>query len=235
VHITPSELRAVARGDLILRSARLGPVAAVLAELPASGSAGTRVEKPCDRAHWAIVLRGDLRLERGGERWDLNTGQAFYVPSGKPRHRFFASRRVMIAGFVPLAEVPGEAGGAVRLAKGPNGGDAAVGEIEAEAFGAGPWVMTRSIFGATSGYGASWCDLPHWGIVVSGGGVIEYEDDVEVIAAGDLYYCPPGPPAHKLEVADGAVFVDFTPREAVRATSRVGEWRPIPSLLQPTR
>jgi quercetin dioxygenase-like cupin family protein len=235
LHITASELRAVMRHDVLLRSAHLGPVGAVLAELPQRGSRGTRLERPCDSAHWAIVLRGDLRLERGGERWDLPTGQAFYVPAGKPRHRFSSDGRAVVAGFVPLHDETRDAGGDVGLATRADGGTAPPGEIEAEAFGVGPWVMTRSTFGPTSGFGASWCDLPHWGIVVSGGGVIEYENDVEVIAAGDFYYCPPGPPGHKLEVADGAMFVDFTPRSAVGATSRVGEWRPIPPLLQRAR
>jgi len=235
VHITASELRAVVRHDVVIRSAPLGPVGAVLAELPQDGSRGTRLEQPCDRAHWAIVLRGDLRLERGGERWDLATGQAFYVPAGKPRHRFSADRRAVIAGFVPLRDEARGSGDEVRLAERTDGGTVPVGEIEAEAVHVGPWLMTRSTFGPTSGYGASWCDLPHWGIVVSGGGAIEYENDVEVVAAGDFYYCPPGPPGHKLEVADGATFVDFTPRAAVGAGARIGEWRPIPPVMQPAR
>jgi hypothetical protein len=93
--------------------------------------------------------------------------------------------------------------------------------------------MTRSAFGSTSGYNTSWCDLPHWGVVVAGGAAIEYEDDVEVVSAGDFYYCPPGPPGHKLEVADGAVLVDFTPREAVDAGARVSDWRVAAGFVQP--
>jgi mannose-6-phosphate isomerase-like protein (cupin superfamily) len=231
MHITPSELRSGPRRDLTLRSARLGPVAAVLAELPADGSRGTTLEKPCERSHWGVVLRGELQLLRGGERWELMTGQSFYVPAGKPAHRFRAARRAVIAGFVPLADEPA-AGDDVRIATSDDLADAGLGEINAAAIAAGPWVMTRSSFGPTSGYGAGWCDVPHWGIVISGAGVIEYEDDVEVIAAGDLYYCPPGPPGHKLEVADGGVFVDFTPRDALVTTPRVGEWRPVPALAE---
>jgi mannose-6-phosphate isomerase-like protein (cupin superfamily) len=235
MHVTPSDLRVGPRRDLTLRSVQLGPVTAVVAELPAGGSAGTTLEKACDRAHWAVVMRGELELLRGGERWELGAGQAFYVPAGKPAHRFRASRRALIAGFVPLSGERARARDEVRIAARHDPRGPAHGEINAEAVPAGPWVMTRSSFGATSGYSAGWCDVPHWGIVVSGGGVIEYEDDVEVIAAGDLYYCPPGPPGHKLEVADGGAFVDFTPREVLTSTSRVGEWRPTLALIEAAR
>jgi mannose-6-phosphate isomerase-like protein (cupin superfamily) len=229
MHITPSELRPAPRRDLTVRSVRLGPVSAVLAELPAGGSAGTTLEQACQRAHWTVVLRGEVELLRGSERTELTTGQAFYVPAGQPAHQFRSSRRAVLAGFVPSSDEAEWAIGALCIA-GNSPTEPAAGEIHAEALPAGPWVMTRSSFGPTSGFGAGWCDLPHWGVVVSGGGVIEYENDVEVIAAGDLYYCPAGPPGHKLEVADRATFVDFTPRDAFEKSPRVGEWRPVPAL-----
>jgi mannose-6-phosphate isomerase-like protein (cupin superfamily) len=228
MHITPSELRAAPRRDLTVRSVRLGPVSAVLAELPAGGSAGTTLEEACDRAHWAVVLRGEIELLRGAERTEVTTGQAFYVPAGKPAHRFRSPRRAVIAGFVPVSDRDATVG--ALCVTGVPTAEPATGEIHAEALSAGPWIMTRSSFGPTSGYGAGWCDVAHWGVVTSGGGVIEYEDDVEVVAAGDLYYCPPGPPGHKLEVADRATFIDFTAREALEKSPRIGEWRPLPAL-----
>lgn len=233
MHVTPNELRAVRRRDLVLRSTRLGPVAAVLAEVPATGSARTTLEDPCERAHWAVVLRGEVDLIRGRQRWQLVAGQAFYVPAGKPAHRFVASRRAVLAGFVPVAGRPvGEGGGSVALAeRNADPGPVPAGEVDATSVAAGAWVMTRSAFGPTSGYGTSWCDVPHWGIVVSGDAVIEYENDVEVIAAGDFYYCPPGPPGHQLEVADGAIVVAFTPREAVASGARISDWL-APAVLQ---
>jgi mannose-6-phosphate isomerase-like protein (cupin superfamily) len=231
MHITPSELRAAPRRDLTVRSVRLGPISAVLAELPAGGSAGTTLEQACERAHWTVVLRGEIELLRGSERTELTTGQAFYVPAGKPAHQFRSRHRAVLAGFVPPSDEAASALGALCVAHNSTA-EPPAGEIHAEALSAGPWIMTRSSFGPTSGYGAGWCDVPHWGVVVSGGGVIEFEDDVEVVAAGDLYYCPAGPPGHKLEVADRATFVDFTPRDALEKSLRVGEWRPLPALTR---
>jgi quercetin dioxygenase-like cupin family protein len=234
LHVTPNELRAVRRRELTLRSTRLGPVAAVLAEVPATGSARTTLEDPCERAHWTVMLRGELDLTRGRQRWQLIQGQAFYVPAGKPAHRFLASRRAVVAGFVPLDASARDTGGSVALADRKTEPESvALGEVDAMSVPAGPWVMTRSAFGATSGYGTSWCDVPHWGIVVSGSAVIEYEDDVEVISAGDFFYCPPGPPGHKIEVADGAVFIDFTPRDAVRSGARISDWRAASRAFEP--
>ncbi|MDQ3870357.1 MAG: hypothetical protein M3301_01930, partial [Chloroflexota bacterium] len=104
MRVTPSELRAVHRRELTLRSARLGPVAAILAEAPSTGSRQTSLEEPCERPHWAIVLRGELELRRGRGRWQLLPGDVFHVPAGAPQHRFFAARLTVLAGFVPLPE-----------------------------------------------------------------------------------------------------------------------------------
>lgn len=291
MRVTPSELRAVRRRELTLRSARLGPVAAILVEAPSEGSRQTTLEEPCEEPHWAIVLRGELELRRGRGRWRLLPGDVFHVPAGPPAHRFFAARLTVLAGFVPLPEGEDSAemgtdgaaidiAGIARLAgsvapprlsgpdpersaglagrpfrghlsssavgRPPNGDRASVvvarrldgdpvpaGEVEAEAVAMGAWVMARACFGPTSGYGANWCDLAHWGLVVSGGATIEYEDDVEVIRAGDFYYCPAGPPGHRLEVADAAMVVDFTPQDAFDSGLRIEDWRARVPLLEP--
>ena len=237
MHVTPSELRAVRRQTLTLRTARLGPVGAVLAEVPAAGEARTTLEDPCDRPHWAVVLRGEVEVDVAGNRFAVPAGHTFHVAGGDPAHRFFASRRSVLAGFAPLGPPKprgrnGAASGAwppvIQLAGSTAAGPVTAGDVVAETTDAGDWLMTQAAFGATSGYGSDWCDVSHWGVVVSGGLAIEYEDDGEVLGAGDFYYCPPGPPGHKFEVADGATIVDFTPRDALARATRLAYWRSRP-------
>jgi hypothetical protein len=240
LHVSPTELRVVHRGSLVLRLAVLGPVAAVIAELPPTGSLDTSLEEPCVEPHWGIVLRGDLEMEQDGERRAIAGGSTFYVPGGGAGHRFFATGRAVVAGFVPLegrdpeAILPpaqkGAANGqdheAGRISRGSEEPERlAAGEVRAEGVPMGPWVMMRVTFGPTSGFGADFCDAPHWGLVVAGSIAIEYEDDVEVLGTGDVFHTPQGPPGHRLEVADGATIVDFTPTEALGGPGRLSEWR----------
>lgn len=253
MHVTPTELRVVRHGDLLLRFALLDEVAYVLAELPATGSAGTSLEDACSEAHWAIVLRGDLALEYDGDRRSLTAGTIFHVPEGPPEHRFRAADRVVFAGFVPIDRIgraypdillDPDADGAsnpfgdpspsssVTMMPGLGTVQAGLGRVEAEAALMGPWVACRSTFGKTSGYGSTWCDLPHWGMVLTGSATIEWEDDVEVLTAGDVYYCPAGPPAHHIEVADAATIADFTPSSAFGRTERIADWRPRLPILE---
>ena len=258
MHVTPTELRVVRRGDLLLRFALLDEMAYVLAETPPAGSAGTLLEDPCEDAHWGVVLRGGLELQRDGEVDALGPGTAFHVPGGPPSHRFTAASRTVFAGFAPIAS--GRAYGApltgvpddehpddstshaaraleppvvVRLMRG--GVPVRTGGIDAEAAAMGDWVVSRATFGPTSGYGTEWCDLPHWGMVLTGGIGIEWENDVEVLTAGDVYYCPAGPPGHRIVVADAATIVDFTPRDALATTARIVDWRPRVHALETAR
>jgi hypothetical protein len=226
MRVTLSELRPVRRRGLTLRSAPLGPVGALLVETPPDGSADTTLETLCRSAHWAVVMRGELELERARRRWTISGGQPFYVPAGDPPHRFRTSRRTLIAGFVPRSHEPRDGSdGEVEVLEPWPPHRARDGEVEAISLAAGPWLMTRSAFGSRAGYGSQWCDVAHWGLALTGSGVIEYEDDVEVLSAGDFFYCAAGPPGHKIEVADGATFVDFTPRDAIADIERVAEWR----------
>ncbi|MBA3778092.1 MAG: hypothetical protein H0X16_02070 [Chloroflexi bacterium] len=105
------------------------------------------------------------------------------------------------------------------------------GAIEVTSTPMGRWIYTRARFGPTSGYGSGLCDIPHWGIVLEGSATIDYEDDVEVVGAGDFYACPIGPPGHRLEVADGATIADFTARSSFTPGRRVAEWRSTPETL----
>jgi len=102
---------------------------------------------------------------------------------------------------------------------------AARGAIEVATARMGPWIHSRATFGSLSGYTSGWCDMPHWGMVLSGDLAIVWEDHVELLTAGDAYYCPPGPPGHRLEVADEATVMDYTPIDRIRGTARRAEWR----------
>jgi quercetin dioxygenase-like cupin family protein len=96
--------------------------------------------------------------------------------------------------------------------------------------------MTRVRMGERSGYTSGWCDAPHWGLVTTGRLAIEWEDDVEILASGDVFYCPAGPPGHRIEAADPATFLDLTPIEALAGT-RIADWRRVGDVDErpPTR
>ena len=85
------------------------------------------------------------------------------------------------------------------------------------------FVLTQARFGPGSGYTSEWCDAPHWGLVTAGRIAIEWEDDLEIVAAGDVYHCEGGPPGHRLEAADPASIVDLTPTD--RLGGRLAAWR----------
>jgi hypothetical protein len=53
-----------------------------------------------------------------------------------------------------------------------------------------------------------------------------WEDEVEIIGAGEAFYCPAGPPGHRIEVTDAATVMDLTPIEAMIRPGRVADWRP---------
>lgn len=255
MHVTPSELRIVRRGPLLIRRGQLGEVEGALVEIPPSGTAGTELEAPCLTAHWGMVLRGDVELRRNGDRVALPAGSAFHVPEGEPWHTFHASAAAVMVTFAPsrsggdlmepgipsaapdpvglpalheLPELPITiAGAAVPLPVGP-------GTISASAALMGPWVFCRVRLGPTSGYATGWCDLPHWGMVLRGSMALEWEHDVEMLLAGDLFACPGGPPGHRYEAADGATVIDFTPRTALAGPGRAIPWRPTLADIEAT-
>ena len=62
--------------------------------------------------------------------------------------------------------------------------------------------------------------------MVTGGALaIEWEDDIEVLSTGDVYFCRPGPPGHRMEAADGATVIDFTPVDMLTDDIRTVSWR----------
>jgi hypothetical protein len=246
MHVAPADFRSVRTGSLVLRFARLGDTAYVLAELPPTGSAGTVLEEPCIRPHWAFVVDGAIRIEAGGEQRIVDAGNAFYLPPGL-EHRLFADGPARLAGFEPvdpdrdlsddrlradgyevLPRPPAVHPGLVVPPPGPERDrEPDAGEIVASSFAMGERILTRARFGPRSGYTSGFCDLLHWGLVITGSLAIEWEDDVEVVTAGDVYYCRSGPPGHQFLAADPAGVIDFTPAAAVRSGVRVQGWRPL--------
>jgi quercetin dioxygenase-like cupin family protein len=234
-----------------IQFALLESMAFVLAELPESGSAGTTIEQPCVKPHWAFVIAGDVTFETEGRRQTIEQGSAFHVPAGGPPHLFRTRGPATIAGFEPV-ETPVDASDSTLAARGfetvaPEAvGDASVipatieplvepRAIDARAWAMSALVLTQGRFGPGSGYTTDWCDQPHWGMVTSGKLAIEWEDDVEILGAGDVYHCPAGPPGHRLLAADPASVVDLTPLSAFSGRMRMATWRRrLPGAADPT-
>lgn len=230
MRVSPRELKAVRAGGLVTRYAVLGDAVFVVADMPDGGTAGTTVEEPCRLEHWCLVLQGELTLI-GRRSRTFGAGTAFYVAPG-PVHRFHADSRAVVAGFAPVTEpidespetfrargveiLPGLGTAPPRPASmriaGRRTRTVAGGEIETESAVMGAWLFTRSTFGPQSGYAESWCDLAHWGFVLDGSLVLHWEDgELELLGPGDAFHCPGGPRGHRIEVADGATIVDYTP------------------------
>ena len=243
MRVSPRDLRAVQRDGLLTRFAILGPVAFVMVELPGAGSAGSALEQPTEAESWGFVLQGDLTLH-APQAQVLPAGTAFHVPAGQPPHWFSASDRVVAAGFAPVRPDVDASDSALRAAGwtrartrsstplpetirplGPSARFRPRGSIEVELAQMGSWVFARNTFGSLSGYASGWCDLEHWGMVLSGDLALTFEDSVELLSAGDIYYCPPGPPGHQLQVADAATTFDYTPLEQLKGNARRSEWR----------
>jgi mannose-6-phosphate isomerase-like protein (cupin superfamily) len=243
MHIAPAEFRSVRTGEMTVRFAILSDIAYVLADLP-NGSAGTSVEDPCERQHWAFVTDGAIELVIGERREAIAAGTAFHIKAGVS-HRIFATGPTRLAGFQPIEpgrdlsddglraagfqvlplapDIPADQ--SVPAVAPPDGRIPPTGGIVTSAKQMGELLFTRATLGRRSGYTSAWCDMPHWGLIADGALAIEWEDDVEVLTAGDVYYCPPGPPAHRLQTAEGATVIDFTPVEAFRPGVRVATWR----------
>jgi hypothetical protein len=169
----------------------------------------------------------------------IPAGRAFHVPAGGSDHRFETAGHALIAGFQPIeAEADLSDRGlasqgfeilsarpaativpAIPTRKVP------IGQVRTESWPMSGYLMTRVRMGERSGYTAGWCDAPHWGLVTAGRFAIEWEDDVEIVSAGDVFHCPGGPPGHRIEAADPTTFLDFTPIAAMEDNGRLAEWR----------
>lgn len=244
MHVSPTDLRVVRQDRMVVRFALLDTMAFVIAEVPAAGSLGTSLELPCVRPHWGFVSAGEVEFESGSRSETVKAGSVFHVPAGGPPHRFRARGAARIAGFEPL-EADLDATDSALAAQGfevlnPDHLGAATvipatvmalpepKQIDVRAWPMSSLVMAHARFGPGSGYTTDWCDAPHWGLVTSGQIAIEWENDIEILAAGDVYHCPAGPPGHRLEAADPASVIDLTPLEAARG-ARVAPWRVWPA------
>jgi hypothetical protein len=244
LRVSLRDLKGVSQGGVLARYALLGPAAFVFAELPATGTAGTTLEDWCQLEHWGLMLDGSIRLDEEEPR-DFHPGTAFYIPpDGKP-HRFVATDRVTIAGFTPLREpfdtsvealrarglqiethmpAPAAPPPLMRVAN-AHSRLTTRGQIDVETAEMGEWLFTQTTFGPLSGYTSGWCDLTHWGLVLSGDLILDHEDSLEVLTAGDVFYCPGGPPGHQFEVADQATIIDYTPIDELGRVARQEAWR----------
>jgi quercetin dioxygenase-like cupin family protein len=254
MHVAPADFRSVQSGRLLVRFAMLGDAAYVLAELPTTGSTGTVLEDACVRPHWAFVVDGTIEVEVDGARERVAAGTAFHVPAGL-EHRLFATGPARLAGFEPVDPgrdvsddrlradgfdiLSGPAAIRPILILPPPGAPTArvpdPGEIVATTVTMGNRILTRARFGPGSGYTSAFCDLPHWGLVTAGSLAIEWEDDVEVVTAGDVFHCASGPPGHRFLAADPATMIDFTPAAAVVPGVRVQGWRPLGTISERRR
>ncbi len=244
MHVTPSDLRMLRQDGTVIRFALLESMAFVLAEVGSTGSAGTSLERPCTNPHWGFVVAGDVAFEVDGRRESILPGSAFHVPPGGPPHRFIVSGEARIAGFEPVDPVTDTSDAALAARgfeiMGPEHSGAVTlvpalieslideSRIEARSWSMSGFVLTQARFGPGSGYTAGWCDAAHWGLVTAGRLAIEWENDIEIVAAGDVYHCPGGPPGHRLEAADPASIVDLTPAEGFSG-GRISGWRVRPA------
>jgi quercetin dioxygenase-like cupin family protein len=241
MHVTPTELRSLRQDGILIRFALLDSMAFILAEIPATGSAGTSLETPCTRPHWGFVLSGEIEFETEGRRQAIAAGSAFHVRAGGPAHRFHTTGSARVAGFEPIDPVVDTSDAALTAhgfeLVGPDAAGAATvvppsfaslldpKRIEVRTWAMSSLVLTQTRFGPTSGYTSNWCDAPHWGLVTEGRLAIEFEDDIEILGAGDVYHCPAGPPGHRIEAADPASIVDLTPLDALAGPGRISLWR----------
>jgi quercetin dioxygenase-like cupin family protein len=186
-----------------------------------------------------MVVGGELRFVTRRRSVVIPAGRVFHVPAGGAEHRFESDGRALVAGFQPVEadidvseerlvadgfELVADQGVSAIV---PPVADRHVlpGEIDCETWQMASYLMSRVKMGERSGYTSGWCDAPHWGIVTDGKLAIEWEDDVEILSKGDVFHCPAGPPGHRIEAADPAVFIDLTPMSAFASEGRITDWR----------
>lgn len=246
MRVSPRQLQGVRRAGMLTRYALLGPVAYVLADLPAENATGTGLEDPCIIDHHGIVLRGTFRTHHEDGRTEIfEAGTVFYVPPGPPSHSFSWSSGAVVGGFAPIAPDVDVRRSALeaqgfevvdRPAKPPApprsvtlAGSVApyrrAGSIEVESSVMGRWLFTRATFGAQTGLGSGRCDLRHWGLVLEGEVAIHTGDAIELASAGDAFMVEPG---HRFEVPDGATVIDYTPIDMLTSGVRMASWRRTP-------
>jgi quercetin dioxygenase-like cupin family protein len=244
MRVSPRDLRGIRAEGLLTRFVVLGPVAFVSVEIPPEGSAGTGLDRHAETEAWGLTLRGTTTLHTPDGATEFPMGSAFHVPLGV-EHWWSAGPRAILAGFAPMPADTDLSEAALRergyepiqriappppmpsriSPVGPSATLRPRGSIEVEIAEMGRWVFSRATFGALSGYTTGWCDLPHWGIVLAGDLALRFENEVELLSAGDVYYCPAGPPGHQFQVPDSATTIDYTPYADLIEPGRKASWR----------
>jgi hypothetical protein len=220
-----------------MRFAVLGEITYVDAVVPPDAALAPEADLPCERTHRGVVLEGGFALERPHERHPIEARTAFHVLGGAPPHRHLVDRPTRVLAFEPSVEDLGDAElrrlGLEPVTRpdpfAPAWSDTRpsppTGRIEAEFAVMGSWVLTVARLGPRGGFANDYCDAPHWGTVLAGNVTIEWEDDVELLAAGDVYRCLPGPPGHRMLAVGPATMVDVTPLSALDGHGRLIPWR----------
>ena len=233
MHVAPADLGTVSQGGIPIRFAMLGSMAYVLAECPArfgrDVARATLRPRPLGLRH-----RRRADLHPGRRRQTIPAGRAFHVPAGGPEHRFETAGRLVLAGFQPVdpaidvsdtrlaaAGFRGRSTPSSRPTSSRRSAARGPGEIESESWRMSAYVMTRVRMGERSGYRRAGATRPT-GASSPRCMTIEWEDDVEILAQGDVFHCPAGPPGHRIEAADPATFIDLTPSPRSRPRSPGG-------------
>ena len=245
MHVTPGDLRPIRRDGLVFRTAVLAGAGFAIVELPGGPALRTSIESSCDREHWGYVIRGEATIVLpGNQALSVGAGEAFHLPAGTG-HGVVATGGSQVAAFIPGADAGEVRDGMIGApVSSPDGGqpsirldrptrflsrrttDAEPRRVIAEGRRMGSHVFAQVRLGVESGYTVGYCDLPHWGMVLSGRLTIEWENDVAALAAGDVFHCPAGPPGHRFLGADPALLIDYTPVDAYGSeATRMAEWR----------
>ena len=220
-----------------MRYAVLGEITYVDAVVPPDAAVGPEAGLPCERTHRGVVLEGGFALERPDRRQTIGARTAFHVLGGAPPHRHLVDRPTRVLAFEPsvkdlsdaelrrLGLEPVARPGPLALGWTDTRPSPATGRIEAEFAVLGSWILTVARLGPRGGFANDYCDAPHWGTVLAGNVTIEWEDDVELLAAGDVYRCQPGPPGHRMLAVGPATIVDVTPLSVLDQGGRLIPWR----------
>jgi mannose-6-phosphate isomerase-like protein (cupin superfamily) len=81
---------------------------------------------------------------------------------------------------------------------------------------------THSLKDMLAGLPGSHCRCPHWGYMLGGRMIVDYDQEQEEYGPGDAFYMSPG---HIPTAEAGSEFVIFSPRDELAATeAAIQEW-----------
>jgi hypothetical protein len=66
------------------------------------------------------------------------------------------------------------------------------------------------------------CCVPHWGYVLEGSVIFDFEDGTrERARAGEVFYCPHGPPGHVYSYDEDSRLIEFSPLDQMMNVAEV--------------